>query len=487
MIFRELKKLLFSDDVVSVDKHITLTRNKIVQLFCIIALLTGVAIIFLSPPMSCPDENAHFMNICRIANGNLFVDVKDNVVGSNITLSQAEFIQNYLGRYNGLAAEKYNFSEMYFQSHLTFGTEPYFYLSDLSSINPIAYIIPSFGVAVTNTLFNITSPYNMLVIAKLCNLMFYIIVTAYALKITPWFRNTMFLISLMPMSIYQAASTSYDSPLIACSFLLFAFIAKILSSEKEYTITKGDIVGVCFSCFFIFGTKIAYATLILVLLSIGIKKFGSLKRYFFCIGLVCLTGVISYLTPTMIINNITFGAGAENELIALQREYVMSNIGAIPDILLNTIKYEFRFWIFSFFGILGNLDTNFPVPFIIFYLCLLLFTMLSEASMTAKFGFKVHLLPLVSIFVFLVGSVMTMYLEWTPMVLQEIGGPSATGMQGRYFIPLAIYGGLILLNPLFNKFRYSNVLVKSNTTVCSLTAITYCFLTALILLVRFWI
>ena len=47
-------------------------EKQLPELFFLLAIIFGLILIFLEPPFSIPDENAHFINICRISNGSLF-------------------------------------------------------------------------------------------------------------------------------------------------------------------------------------------------------------------------------------------------------------------------------------------------------------------------------------------------------------------------------------------------------------------------------
>lgn len=458
------------------------------NLFALLAFVFGVIFIYLNPPMVCPDENAHFLNICRISGGSIFADVQDGAIGSFITQDQADFINNYYGRFQGLGTEKYSFGEAYFLSHLNYtGNQRIFYGSDLSAINPAAYIIQSSGVFIAQNLFNITSPYNLLIWAKLFNLVFFIIMTRIAILKTPVFRNTMFLIALMPMTMYQCSSASYDCAVISGTFLLFAYASKLILSDDDYRVSKEDIFAVCFSCAFIFSAKIAYAPLVLILLAVNRKKFGNLKRYIMCICSVIMTGIVFYVIPTAITNFFTSGISSEAPIVVQQHEYILSHIGLMPGVIIRTARDSLPFWINGFFGILGGLDINFPQPFIYLYLIVLLIYGVTEMCMAGKANLPVRILSFIGVSAFYAGTAMAMYAGWTPLVTGEVGGEYFTGIQGRYFIPVALYVLIIFANPLLLKFKYSDKIIDFQTTVSKYIVIGYLCLSCLVVFTKIWI
>lgn len=483
----DIKAKYFSSNI----KENPSQARKTANLFATLALVFGVILIYLNPPMLCPDENAHYMNICRIIGGSVFADMQDGVMGSFITQDQADFINYYKDHYVGINAEKYTFRDVYFLSHINYsGDQKVFFVSNLSGINPMAYIVQASGAFIAQKLFNVTSPYNILIWSKLSNLLFFVIVTRIAIIKTPVMRNTMFLIALMPMTLYQCSSTSYDTAIIACMFLLFAYSVKLIRADDDYRISLEDIFAICFSCAFIFAAKIAYAPVILIMLAVNIKKFGSLKKYVGCISLVFACGVIFYLVPSAITGYFTSGAlndNSANTLVIQQNEYLKSNLIRLPGIIYDSSVATLPFWINGFFGILGSLDINFPQPFIHLFLTILLITALMELGMTDKVNKRARLFAFIGVSVFFIGTCIAMYTGWTPLVTGEVGGDNFTGIQGRYFIPVAMFVALIFANSSLRCFRYSNKLIEVQTSVVRITSIGYLCLMCIMVLTKVWI
>ncbi len=488
--FKKIKNKYFSNEAcIELKQDKRFDSAVLANWFIALALIGGIIIILLSPPFTCPDENCHYLNICRIVEGNFFPDVKDNFVGSYITADQNAFLNGFYGKYDGINSPKFDFWEAYFQSYLEFNNEEeVFYPTTLSTINPVSYIIPAIGAWIAKNIFSMESPYVMLMFAKLFNLIFYIVLTAIAIKKTPIFKKTMLLVALMPMTLYQCASASYDAMLIPSAFLFFAYVMKILLSEDDYQIQLEDIIMICFSCIGLFVVKIAYAPLVLILLSIPFKKFGATKKYVNCILSVASVAIIFYLIPTVVCNAISSGCiDGTQEIINKQKEYFLSNIFVVFPVLKNTISNSIGFWCNSFFGILGNLDTNFPPMLITIYYLLLVFVVATEICSAKGVNIRARALSAASCLVFFVGTVVAMYISWTPLVTNTIGGDSSTGFQGRYFIPVALFALIIFANSCLSKFKYREKLNSFCISAVKMSTLCYVALTCLIMLLRFWI
>ena len=114
------------------------------NLFFVLAILVGLVLIFLEPPFVCPDENAHYINICRISHGGLFADVQDGRVGSLISDEELDFFNRYAGAYNGVGnVKRFDYQTMQELSAREASKEMIFLPNDFSTLNSTVYLLPS--------------------------------------------------------------------------------------------------------------------------------------------------------------------------------------------------------------------------------------------------------------------------------------------------------------------------------------------------------
>lgn len=469
------------------EAEINNSRN-MANIYFTLSIIFGLLLIFLNPPFVCPDETAHFINVCRVSHGNLFAIVENGQVGCYLTQNEIDFICKYSGLYNGISSPKFNYSELYNLSQLLPQTSMQFFPTEFATINVTPYIPSGIVVGIARTMVTGIHPYSLLILAKITNLFFSSLIIRLAIMKTPIMRNTMFMLALMPMSIYQTSSVSYDSITIAFSFLLFAYGTKILLSDNDYVITIKDILAVCISFALICGSKIAYAPLIFVLLAISIKKFGNLKKYFICIGAIAALGIVFYLIPTIVNNTITSGiVFADSDKIAAQREYYYNNIWKTPTIISATTKHFYGYWIETFFGILGALDTYFPAAMRVLFLSVSTLTAITDLCLIKKLKISARLLSLATVMLITSVSIIAIYIEWNPRVIENPTGNIAYGMQGRYFIPIALFALLPFGNTFLSKFKYKNNILAIEENVIKIICTGFLILTSALLLIRFWI
>lgn len=462
------------------------------HIFLILAFIVGILLIVLTPPMCTPDENAHFMNAYSISQGDIFPEVVDGQVGRYVPKSVLDFTNLNNGKFIQDLDIKYSFKSNYYDSWLPANkSEKVFYATTLTTINPIGYIISSLGMAFGNIFLEIFSsnnvfPYDLLLFGRIFNLIFYITVIYMAIKTTPYFKKAMLVLALMPMSIFLGASVSYDAILIPSSMLLFAIILKILCSDENYMIGKKDIFMVFFSSFFLSGIKMAYLPFVIILLAIPINKFGNKKRFvrlsLITIG-ICLFVIV---IPQILLKLSLHGYHIPiDKNVTLQKEYLFSNIFNFPRVLISSLIEHKVFYFNSFFGNLGNLDISFPIPIIIMFYCMFFPLVIYESCNIEKITTKVKLLAVLGFVLSISGIFYQTYITWTSIVV-GVGARSVSGVQGRYFIPMALFVLMPFANSRLCKIKYKDKFNEIIAVDTNLIIIANSVLTVLIILIRYW-
>ncbi len=462
---------------------------RLANLFLALALVFGLLLIFLEPPFVCPDENAHYLNICHLSHGHLFAAVEGEQFGVYLTPEEFDLLSVHAGDYH--LREKnltYNLETALEFANRPVSEELMFAETKYATINPLPYLVPAAFVGLLRLLGFGLNGYATIVLGKVANLLLYALLIRHAIKKTGALRHTMFLLALMPMAIFQGASLSYDALLIAGSFVLFAYATKILTAEEHERITGEDIVWISASAAALIGCKIAYAPLVLLLLAIPVKKFGTTKRYFACVGTVVGVMAAVWLVPTAVNGVLTRGLQpAASELMQQQQAYFNENPAHLFTVIVATVKHFGAYWAESFFGILGWLDTQFPMPFVLLFFLVLFFSFVTEAGSMQGIRWLARILSFLSVVIFFVGTLYTMYVKWNPELVGIVGGDIAYGGQGRYFIPPMLFFLFSFSCPLLQKFRIRGGAERLRERVVTLTATGYLCLTVLVLLARYWI
>ncbi len=460
------------------------TQKKYANLFFLFAMLFGMVLLILKPPFVTPDENVHYLNICHISHGNLFADVKDGEAGFTLSAEEYRLFCDYGGYYNGTGNEnRYSFDTARALFGRAASKEMVFYPSQYATMNPTAYLPAGLIVGLLGLIFPLNG-FTVLCLARVVNLCFFAFVMRLALQKTAALPKTMFLLSLMPMTVFQGASASYDAILIPCCFLLFAYATRLLATDAS--ITVWDIAALLFACACIFGVKVAYAPLVLILLSLGVKRFGSKRKFFTCAGCTVAVGALFYLLPSVVNavlcrDVVTVSTQASIEHFA----YVKSHWYLLPWVLLRTTVHHLAVWAEAFVGKLGWLDTRFPVVFIVLFLLFLLFVAATEICDTRGVKKSTRILSFLGFCIFYVGTLFVMYIEFNP-VEGGVGSTLALGIQGRYFIPAIPFLFLACANTKLERVgARENIELWRNRLIVPVVAVSLC-LTAIVLLLRYW-
>lgn len=462
------------------------------RIFLLFSILVGGLLVVLTPPMCTPDENAHFMNAYSISRGDVFPEIVDGNIGRYVDEDVLNFKNKYTGLVDGKLEEKYTFNNYYLDSWLKQDTaKEVFYANSLTTISPVGYIFSSMGMAIGDLLLpdGASLPYNLLLFARIFNLAFYITCIYIAIKITPYFKNTMLLIALMPMSIFQASSINYDAILIPSCILLFSICLKLICSEENYIINKKDIIAVIVSTFFIVGIKQAYIPYLLLLFAIPMTRFGGKNNYIKSIFITAFTGIIAFI-PWVLMQLASRNYVNPNSYYKTEQiNYLFNNLEMIPEIIVNTFEKFKGFYLSGFYGKLGQLDTNFPVPIIILFF-IFLFIVIVIDGMNSK---KVKIGPIViCIFATVIcvsAIIFSMYTGWTSRPeIAGIGVNYVTGIQGRYFIPLCLFLCIPIINifTLFKKNKVIGSINFSSETISHIVIIINSVLTLFTVYTRFW-
>lgn len=419
--------------------------------FLFFAFSIGVLYLFILPPISAPDEDAHFATTYAYTNY-LFgrpIDLASNTIQetvNSVTIvngeehkhthyriparqTDAEVYSNLLkhpniNQYRIIEKGIFEFS----QSKEQFSGE----IDEcVLSVSPIAYMPGILGVLLARILG--LGGVQLLLLGRFFNLLFYIFMVYFAIKVIPFGKCTLAVIALFPMTLNIVASFSYDVTLYASAFL---FTALILGLAYGKSFKWYDMVTLIY-CAVVFGSvKVIYMAMIFLVLIIPIEN-KLLKRK----GLIILFILLAVALTAFSITTLGSIFTKNTALVANGENYNYQSIILHPFwflfLCLKTFINFFSYYLNTLIGgSLGWLDLNIQWVILIGFMSILFLSMLStedkiEIKCSASF---VGL----SIFACIVFGAYVAALTWNPMGSQYI-----YGVQGRYFLPvlpLLLYG-----------------------------------------------
>lgn len=459
--------------------------------FLLIALIAGLLLIWLIPPLCAPDEAEHFANAWAISRGQLLAAPAGNTCVRRLPEDFKDFLRAYPASLSGEEGGRYTYQAMQAASQAApenAGT--YAYDTHIASWG---YAVSALSMAAGTALGKllgfaaIGSAYHQMILGRLGNLLFYVIATYFAIKRAPHFRRTMLLLACLPMSLFLGASLNYDALLIPTA-LYFAALVLSLSREEEKPLNRGDWIRLLLCALLLSGIKGSGAVLLLLLFALPRRRLGDGKRLALFCGSIALAAVLGWVPSLLQSARMPASDGADPSRQQLQ--WLLSHPLKVPRLLGVSLKARGPYYIESFFGSLGWLDAHFPLPVMLQgWLALLASAVYEGCTFALWQGHRRrNLVALAVSLVFALGTFLVLYVIHTPLpdVTGEIGGECVEGVQGRYFIPIFLPALLAVSNGwLLGRDRDS---LRTNATALSCLWSACCAaLTVFLVLARYWL
>jgi hypothetical protein len=418
--------------------------NTLVKRFVYIAFVFGMLFIALIPPFQSPDEDSHFKKAYVLAEGNLFPEVKNGKVGYMLPKQMIDFIaeQNEKG---GNLEEKFEYEDIYLRERLPSNySEEKFDAFSTANATPIAHIVPATGILCGKIFARILAISNpsevyLLYFARVFNLMFYVGVVSISIYITPVMKRVFALVGLMPMTLFQAATASYDVLLIGCAFLATAIICNIAyaGENDRFKVLYQVLLGII--AYLFIAIKIVYLPIYLLLIILPLKDLTKIKQHVKKLAVVAGITIGIYVLFELFTPNIAELVKEENGgLVSEQIAFVMKNPIEYMKIFCRTIINDRQFFVSTTIGTFGLIDTNLYCVFLSVYMILMPIVGICEVSLD-KLRIRLidRIAVIVSVCASIFGSFLAMYLYWTSVMEgYGVGASAITGVQGRYFIPV---------------------------------------------------
>ncbi len=424
-------------------------------LFLILGLVFGLMFLLVTPPFLVGDEGTHFFKAYDISEGHLFPNKINNYFPKSIVKCMDEF--TYLQIYPD---DRVNINDAInlLSLHLSPDNKISIDISHVVIYPPIPYLA-SASVMVICKFFNL-SPLIMLYFGRLINLLIWIILVYFAIRITPIHKWVFLLLALMPRTLFQAASLSVDSLSFGLSFLVIALFLNYSVNENKKIHLKEVFVLVLVILALIL-SKQGYALLILLFFMIPISKFKNNKLRVITFVLISLPSIIIAGIWDMLFKKLYIPHAMDSISIPGQISFILADPLNFLFVLLNTLILQSKFYLRTFIS--GWFESSLLDITIIVYIAMLFFVSFIDKS-KFKLNSKQKSISLLIFSIIFILAFLFEYISYT-----AVGKSYILGVQGRYFIPIAplffllfynskiteIINNKINLNP--NKFYLFNI------------------------------
>jgi len=409
------------------------------KLFAVLAVGLGVCYLLVMTPLSIPDEPFHYQSSYKLSNYLLFRwDTADYIEEANYNYDQfaAHFnvstgylrIMDEFGGKGAASGEKVQF----------WGTPTYF----------VEYLPQALGISLGRILnFNFVT---MFLLGRFFNLIFYAGCLYFAVKRVPKFKTLFGLIGIMPMTLHQAASYSYDGFINGMAFVLIASIMNALYGEG--LLSKKDYNCILWVGVLLAPAKVVYCTILILALFIPKERFDGKRQMVKRTSLLFFAaGVFVMLFQLKNVSRLAHTPDALNYagVPLYSVEFILRHPIQTIKIFADTFQQSANLWLYCAVGyILSGYSFLVSGPIIQYYILIILLAVLGHTDSDEFLPFY-HRAGFLSVTLVVVLMVMlSMFLGWTAN-----GAAMIDGIQGRYFIPVIPLLALSFNNKTFTLSR----------------------------------
>jgi uncharacterized membrane protein len=410
-------------------------KKDIVKIFFPVVMIIGLTYMVTTPIFRGQDETLHFYRAYEISLGHVTSDFSDGVGGrlmpaslEKITLPNVSDI-----KYSDTAAA---LAQPLNEDNVRFLNFP-----NSALYCPVPYYPQAFGIWLARVCG--LGPAYMAYFGRFFNLLTWALLMVLALQILYFGKRIVFLLSLMPMTMYTVSTLSPDAITNALSFLFISYVL-YLTFGKEQRISRVQISFLMLLSVGISLCKIVYAPMCLICFMIPFHKLGGKRRYFKTMfGVVALSLVLNLgwlaIATKFLVDNVMPGVNA-----AMQISNIILHPFNFLEIIWHTIFKFSNFYVQSFFGAsLGWFDTPVYTWITLVYMMVLGFLVVCDNKFGVKFGKRRKLLMLGVVVIISLLIFTSLYVQWG-----RVSAPFVDGIQGRYFMPI-----ILLMLYLFNNIK----------------------------------
>lgn len=414
--------------IIYVSHNKLINKKNIHKYFFWIGLIMGCIIIFLQPAATFYswDDQIHFKNAYELRGGNL------KWSEGEYAMIREDGVKNFSVN---------NYEEQREQSRYLNGAtnvEVEGYGGRFITYNKIAYIPSSIGFYL-GKIFKL--PFTICFkLGKVFNLITYLFIMAYAIKISSVLKKLLVVIGFVPGNLFLASQYSYD-PAVMSGITLGIVILLNWFIDKEFKVNFKNLAIFIIAMLYGSFSKAVYIPFILLFLLLPKDRFKNKKQcYQLKIGIIvlCLLVMMTFVLPT-VSNTMEadFRGGATSVSGQLHNimKYPFGYLMILKDTMIKCfLGHMFGTGLISFCYI-GNISNNLYLVYLVF----LIFVSVTDTNKN-----ELNLFQRLSFLVVLLGVILliwtALYLSFTP-----VGYNIINGVQPRYFLPL-LFPLLIVFN-----------------------------------------
>lgn len=395
-------------------------ENSIEKTFLVFVLILGIAYMIVLPAESAPDESRHIISAYNTSNFLLGGPEPEEA----LVYFEADDLSGLYGAYPNL----HTYISLYTNFFNSRQNSDYILVDkDFIIQAPFwTYLPQAIGISLGRIL-NCNGTVTIL-LGRLFSLFFFAGITYYSIKIIPFGKLILFAVSLLPMTMELIASYSYDTMIIALSFLYTALMCRLIFTKEALAIKDIAFPAIVFSL--LAPHKYVYIALAMLALLLPGKKYKAAREKWISVGI--LFGGSAIVLLALKIGQPLYVAGYDTvEYRTIH--YCLHNIKEMIDIFCSTILQRSSYYLSTMVGtLLGWLEMYMPPEVLVLsILNLFMATIKTDSDNIVTVKARHYLVFSLCVLCVFILTLAALLLTWTPIWSNII-----EGVQGRYFIPV---------------------------------------------------
>jgi uncharacterized membrane protein len=456
-----------------------LMRTALAKTYLVLALGCGAIMVFLNPPFQSPDEPNHFFRALAIAEGRWLATQQDGLVGAPMRAAVIRWVFALHDDLPGHPEKKQ--SAAFLGAHVDADrrdpTRGFADFRNTALYSPVAYLPQALGLAIGRSVgLPMLLAYYL---ARLFTLASCAALGYWACRQLPCARLTFVLIALSPLFLFQEASLSADGPTYALTAAFTALVLRASSDRSGLPVSGRELAGLSSLGALTALTKLSAAPVPLVALLLLRRPVVRAWRDALIVIGVSWAALLAW---SLAVSGLYVPAHPFVHVDArAQLDHVLRHPVQFAGTLWHTLDILWPFYYRSAVGILGWLDTPLRVAYVNgFYLVLVISGAVAEAP-AVQVTWRERLLAAVVVVATYGLLSVVMYLTWT-----AVGADMVDGVQGRYFLPLAVFWAVLCQWPAALQRRLSAPARLAVTTACLAYAVFFLGHAFRTMATRFW-
>lgn len=398
------------------------------KFFLVIALFFGLLYVFILPPFQSVDEASHFYRGYEIATNKFVPQKTKGRLGDWLPASLKAFSSNYDYLIKNVDA-KTSINCIIDSGKIKLNPEKVEFVDfqNTALYSPVAYLSQVPGMFIAKTFG--ANPLTIFYLARVSNLLFFMLFIWLSIKIIPFYKLPLMLLSLAPMTLSLAGALTTDVVVIGINFLWVALVLNLIFREKK--VNWPEIFPLTFLAVILALSK-HYLMLIPLVFLLPKSRFKSTSSYLACVFSILAASAVAVFLWQNSIGHLYVDLNP-NANIEGQLSFILSHPLDYLKIVLETLILKTPRIIITMIGVLGWQDTRLDFLTYMLYPILIVLAVILEKN--DEFSFKKWQLSL--IFADFAGAILviftTMYLMWS-----AVGSSPIMGLNGKYFTPLML-------------------------------------------------